>query len=387
MVPVADVVDEKPRRTRAVRDEHVRVAVVVDVAERRAAPRLDEVEYRTRLGRDVLETATRIAEQLLALAERKRGVLAAQRLHVLVDVAIHGEQIEPAVVVEIEPSGAKAREGQARSADTAPRALFLEGAGAVVHPERGALADELSRDEILIAVAIEVARIDAHVRLALARRAECGSRRQRGVDERTVALVDPELVLLFVVRHEQIGPPVTVEIRTHHAQRRPELPGYARGDRHIGEPAAAHVAIEPAGRRAVHLRTAVVRRAGRTEARCVCLQGVVQVIADEEIEQTVAIDVHERCGHAPRRGIVRPRGLRHVRERAVPVVVEHLVAAEAGQVEIDPAVVVDVAGGHAHAVAPRLDAALLRHISEAKDSGSVRLHLEVVAIQPITKAA
>ena len=46
VVAAADVVDQQPRRAVVVADQHVDVAVVVDVAERRAAADLRQLEHR-----------------------------------------------------------------------------------------------------------------------------------------------------------------------------------------------------------------------------------------------------------------------------------------------------------------------------------------------------
>ena len=56
--------------------------------------------------------------------------------------------------------------------------------------------------------------------------------------------------------------------------------------------------------------------------------------------------------------------------------------AEIGEVEIDAAVVVEVAGRDAHAVAARGDAALLRHVGERQRPCAVRLDDKVVPEQP-----
>src|SRR6478752_2403554 len=77
VMAVAHLVDQQPRCTRAVADEHVGVAIVVHVAERRAASGLHQIEHSSRLCGYILELSTGVAEQLFALSKGKRVVLAA----------------------------------------------------------------------------------------------------------------------------------------------------------------------------------------------------------------------------------------------------------------------------------------------------------------------
>src|SRR5580765_2178430 len=91
-----------------------------------------------------------------------------------------------------------------------------------------------------------------------------------------------------------------------------------------------------------------------------------QVVADEQIEPAVAVVVNPRRGHAPSAfARLVPRELRrdkatlcrHVSERAVAVVPPELVWTELGKKQIDAAVAVEVAHGHAHTAVMRHDAA------------------------------
>ena len=81
------------------------------------------------------------------------------------------------------------------------------------------------------------------------------------------------------------------------------------------------------------------------------VQSIVDVVADVQIEQAVAVVVEKRRRHAEVRLVVGAAFLRHVGERAVTVVVKHLIAVEIHQVEIEKPVVVDVADRHAQTVA------------------------------------
>ena len=67
----------------------------------------------------------------------------------------------------------------------------------------------------------------------------------------------------------------------------------------IHECPVAPVPIEATRLRAIHLRRTVVRRPGTVEARRVRVEGVVQIVAHEQIEPSIPIDVDERGGNAP----------------------------------------------------------------------------------------
>ena len=98
-------------------DHHVHVAVVVDVAERRAAADVVQRERRAGPRGHVLEPAVaQVAIQLIRHLQRKRIVGPRLRLDDR-DAAVDGQQIEPRVVVVVEPGRAEAGLGQARRAE------------------------------------------------------------------------------------------------------------------------------------------------------------------------------------------------------------------------------------------------------------------------------
>src|SRR5256885_4308291 len=133
MLLIADVVEEQLRRPVVVRDDDVGVAVVVDVSEGRAAADRGAPEHRAGARWHVIEASVReVSKQLLRLVQRKRIVRLRQRLNRL-HGAVDGEQIEPAVVVVVEPRRAEARERQAGGRKTRPRAGILETAFAVAY--------------------------------------------------------------------------------------------------------------------------------------------------------------------------------------------------------------------------------------------------------------
>jgi hypothetical protein len=171
-----------------------------------------------RRGGHVFEPAVDVVQQQLALPQRKRIVVARGILHVLVDSPSASRSSQPSLS-KSSHARAEARGRQARAADAETQALILENARTVVDEERASLVDQFGDDQILVAVVVEVSGVHPHVGLAFAVRTERDAGRERRVREGAIVLVDPELVLLLVVGHEQIDPAVAVEIRGGCAER------------------------------------------------------------------------------------------------------------------------------------------------------------------------
>jgi hypothetical protein len=119
-----------------------------------------------------------------------------------------------------------------------------------------------------------------------------GAGRKRRVRERAVAMVDPQLVLVLVVGHEDVDPTVAVEVGGRDSKRRTELTRQPGGDRHVREATRATIAIQPAGLRA-YAPGGNSRRGPKCRHKRCGWQGVLKVVADEEIEPAVAIEVDE----------------------------------------------------------------------------------------------
>ena len=129
----------------------------------------------------------------------------------------------------------------------------------------------------------------------------------RDVFERAVALVAVELVGLRVVGDQQIRPAIAIVIEHGDAQR------FGRGveDAALGgdvfERAIAAIAKQPAGGAVISLRRAVGLVLAVHAAEDVVLRRPLHVVADEQIEQAVAIVIEPqrrsaeaRCGRPGR---------------------------------------------------------------------------------------
>jgi hypothetical protein len=105
----ADVVEEQPRRAIVVAHHHIRVAIVIDIAERRAAADFRELEHGARPRGGVLELpAAKIAQQLFPLMQWKPVVRLRERLDLL-NGAVDRQDVQPPIVVDVDPGCAEAR--------------------------------------------------------------------------------------------------------------------------------------------------------------------------------------------------------------------------------------------------------------------------------------
>ena len=127
--------------------------------------------------------------------------------------------------------------------------------------KRTALVDQFGDEQILVAVVVEIAGVHAHVGFSFAVRAERHAGLDGGVRERPVMLIDPELVFLLVVGHEEIEPAVAIEVGRNGPERPAERLAQAGGDRHIREFPAAQIPVEVIRLRPIDVRPAVVRLA------------------------------------------------------------------------------------------------------------------------------
>src|SRR6185295_10392648 len=91
------------------------------------------------------------------------------------------------------------------------------------------------------------------------------SRDERGVLERAISLVDPELIRLSVVGDIEIDPPVAVEVRRRHAEPRPVGAANQRARRHVLESSVTSVVVQTAWPRAITVRGTVVMLAGNAQ--------------------------------------------------------------------------------------------------------------------------
>ena len=153
VVAAPSVVAEQGGRPVQVVHDHVHVAVVVEVPEGAAPAEVLGEDRRSRLRGDVLEPPVpQVAVEELGLPVLDVEVLV---LDLGVHVAVRHQDVQPAVVVEVEEAHAEAHVLPG-DAEAAPEARVLE-AGAVVPVERRHLLGEVRPDDVQPPVGVVVA--------------------------------------------------------------------------------------------------------------------------------------------------------------------------------------------------------------------------------------
>ena len=85
-------------------------------------------------------------------------------------------------------------------------------------------------------------------------------------------------------------------------------------------------------------------------AKNVALGRPLHIVADEQVEQTVAIEIEPQGRRAEALPAAEPARLRDIDKMALAGILEEPVLADAGDENIGEAVVVVIADGHSHAV-------------------------------------
>ncbi len=196
------------RRVDAV-DDDVHGAVVVVVTEGAAAGGDGVVDAGAGEGGDLFKLAVaQVAVDVLMLGV---GGVEVGAVDLRVDVAVGDEDVEPAIVVEVDEADAPA-EIAGVEAEAGEVGVVFKGAVAEVEVEGVGVAGEVGLDDVEQAVAVEVADGDAHagLRLAVGRVGDAGFDGQ--VFEGAVLLVLIEGGGGGVVGDVDVGPAVVVEI-------------------------------------------------------------------------------------------------------------------------------------------------------------------------------
>jgi hypothetical protein len=234
--------------------------------------------------------------------------------------------------------------------------------------EREGVAGERRQEHVGPAVAVEIARVDAHPGDGLAAVGQRHPALEGRLGEGAVAVVHEQERGHGVVRDEHVAPAVAVEVGDTDAHPLADVGADAGGGRDVAEGAVAVVVEERVRQALVVLGPAVV---GRRRVAAAGIGGAVpdDVVGDEQVEPPVAVVVEEGGGDRPERAVLlvaarEAGGLGHVGEGGVAVVAEERVAAQAGHEEVAVAVAVVVGGDDAQVVAAAGDAGGLGHVRE-----------------------
>ena len=144
-----------------------------------AAPRPTSSVVNARPARSVISSKRPlpdVAKQLAALLKTE-PLVGGQRFGGVRHRTVRDRQVEPSVVVGVEPRRAERGEWQRAQTDAGLRAALDEHARPVVHVQVGALPRQLADEHIIVAVLVEVAGVNAHARLEPPFRADRRARR------------------------------------------------------------------------------------------------------------------------------------------------------------------------------------------------------------------
>ena len=359
---------EEVRKVVDIVHRDIQVPVIVEVEDDRAAACLRGRDGRPQRLADVLEPAVaEIAVHDLALLVSGFG---RELLHLRIDMTVGEEQVQPAVVVEVQ-EGSPPAQPPGVDAHAAHEGPVVAVAVPAVAVQRRGVPGEVGLEDVHEPVAVVVANRDTHPRLGLAVLAERATGANPDVLEGPVMAVSVQGCRVRVVGHVKIHPPVVVEV-----QRGDTEPEGALGLRdpgavgHVLEPTITQVAVEDVGasgktRRAASHLHALVPAQTRIGRRC-GLQVEVDVVGGKEIQIAVPIVVQEGTAGAPARApIEQPGRDRGVLEHPVTPVSVQVALAVVRHEEVLVSVVVVVAHADPLPPAPLSQAGLAGDVLES----------------------
>ena len=223
--------------------------------------------------------------------------IAANIAHGFVDVPVGDGEVEPAIEIDVEE---RAAEAQAISRCDAHAGLRRDIFEALAAPRYRPIIS-LSKFVIATPGMPELSKSATSTPIparALPSLLKASPASTADVLECSVALVAVELVGLRVVGDEQIGPAVAVIVEQRDAERlRTAVENSAaRGD--IFKRSIAAIVKQPAGRSAIRFGRAIGFVLAVEAAEHIVLGRPLHIVADEEIEQAVAVIVEPQRGCA-----------------------------------------------------------------------------------------
>src|SRR6185369_1779731 len=250
MISVSDLIEKQPCWSIVVRNEEIRVTIVINITERSAAT--DFQQRKLRLIDDLNKASLpSVVKQLIRLPQRLQ-------LH----CSIRDEQVEPPIVVVIKEERAETRKATTWHTEPGFACAIFEKRLAEVQIKRVRLVHQVSDKDVVSAVAVKVSRIDSHSRLSLSVSIDRAAGEQRIVHKPSILLINPELVLISIVRDIDVDPTIVVEISGDNAQSMPKLLLDSRRRGYIFESPVALVMKQTVAGRAKNTRRAIVFRGG-----------------------------------------------------------------------------------------------------------------------------
>src|SRR5262245_10956636 len=130
---------------------------------------------------------------------------------------------------------------------------------------------------------------------------------------------------------------------------------------------------QPLGNRIKAERSAIVFSAGVGETPFAIRKTKIHIVANIKVQPSIPIKIKKGRTDAPS-GIICPGLFGNISESSISVVSPHLVGSKISQVQINPTIVVEVARRHTHAIAMRVNSALVSHICKLQRTATVRMN-------------
>ena len=362
-VPRIDIVAIKIRRSLIRGEQKIQIAIPVEVAVCEPARDFRRREPSTHLRGDVAKSSLAIVQE--QVRRLRVAMISGDLAHRLIDVSVHRYQIQVAIQIDIKEGAAEAEAFARRLSDAGLRRRRLY----IRRRVAGRYSAIISLSKLVIAMpgVPELSKSAASTPMparALPSSLNATPARNRDVFEGSVAQIAVQFVRLRVVGDQEVRPAVAIVVQQGHAQRfrRAVEDSALRG--HIFKDAVSAIAKQPAGSTMVASGVQYDLLLPSTLQKTSCSGDHLHVIADEKIQQAVAVVIEPDCGRAEGASSAQPGLLRDVDESARARVLKEAVLSDRGHQDIGKAVVVVVADCDSHAIHFDGQAGALRHVGE-----------------------
>ena len=251
-------------------------------------------------------------------------------------MSVDSEEIQVAVVVEIEEPDAETHQIPGRQFD------FVEGRDLleeriVIQVEGKILNVQIGDRNVGQAVSIEVGHIGSHAGLGRPVLIESHTHIEADLFERTVPEILEQVVPLRIVRDVDVDPSIPVEVPGDHSEALSGISGDSRLFADIGECASSVIPVEQVREPVVNLGRAIGSNAllEPRSADSIVAEVVVEVPGDIEIQVPVVVEIQEcrACRPAPVPGHSGVVG--SVFKRPVPLIrIQDIASFEVGDQEV-----------------------------------------------------
>src|SRR5690349_7396545 len=209
---------------------------------------------------------------------------------------------------------------------------------------------EVRDHNIRTPIAIHIASIYSHACPCIAIPVVSNFCFQPGIRKCAVVLVKQQEIGRGVARYEQVRPAVIVEVNCYNPQSSAHELVKTRRMAHVREGTVAIIVIEGQRHSLVGALLAVRSNIEILALERGALERKLRIIADDKIEESIAIVVEPSGARGPSSGVLKPCVRGDVSECAIAVVVVKRAFRESGDEDVRMAIVVEISDGYTHTV-------------------------------------